>query len=127
MRVQFDMNKILYLVNQLWAFSQLSFRTATSRGKAEQADVAAAHAREDSAAAQVCSKQWAAEAMMTMSAGPITPTSPAAHSAASPAAAQQQQQAGRPASSVAAASAAATAEMAKVATDGTQSWSNRRK
>ena len=92
--------------------------------------MAAAHAREDSAAAQVCSKQWAAEAMMTMSAGPITPTSPAAHSVASPsaaAAAQQQQQAGRPTTSVAAASAAATAEMAKVATDGTQSWSNRRK
>ena len=85
-------------------------RTATSRGKAEQADVAAAHAREDSAAAQVCSKQYAAEAMMTMS----TATSPVAPTAAAASAAMAAQQPPQP-TSVAAASAAATAEMAKLA------------
>ena len=98
-------------VHLLCVFVHL-YRTATSRGKAEQADVAAAHAREDSAAAQVCSKQYAAEAMMTMSAA----ASPVAASAATASAAAMaaQQQPAQP-TSVAAASAAATAEMAKLA------------
>ena len=33
-------------------------RTATARGKAEQADIAALHAREDAQSAGLCSKQY---------------------------------------------------------------------
>lgn len=33
-------------------------RTATARGKAEQADIAAVHAREDAQTAVVCSKEF---------------------------------------------------------------------
>jgi hypothetical protein len=39
----------------------LCFRTATARGKAEQADVSAWHAREDAKAAVGCAKQYSAD------------------------------------------------------------------
>ena len=38
---------------------QFNYRTATARGKAEQSDIAAAHAREDSEIARVIAKQFA--------------------------------------------------------------------
>lgn len=40
---------------------QFAFRTATARGKAEQADIAAIHAKEDAEHAVVCAKQYQEE------------------------------------------------------------------
>ena len=44
-----------------WCTNIIYFRTATARGKAEQSDIAAVHAREDAQYAVNCAKDYGAE------------------------------------------------------------------
>jgi hypothetical protein len=55
-----------YVTKLMGFFAAHYSRTATARGKAEQADIAAVHAREDAQSAVICSKEFGPDSTSMM-------------------------------------------------------------